>query len=457
KDGGEAARVDMNKVDGVQIEPSDMVDVANVTFDEFSDRVHQVCAQLAKVEKADQVVWSLFIDPGASVANLSALGRMLMRENTETFKAYAIFKMVSQLIPLKNLLAIPDQALKVERNFLLELTTFLNVVNKGNRTLSPDAKQMAALSKVLDHAASALVRLEAIRTGQSFAAHHQEEYSREAVTVYYEEAIREVTDLTDRDLLARAREKADADTVSLLEVFDAAKFVEAVKDECRSYVKQLVDEKHAKSVALLKTAMVETPLKLEAAEGSETGASGQIPEDLIKGSDLGEVFDATCAYVCTEAWSVLGPPHSPEEVVGELKAMIRELLVGGVTFQPERRRHTESPGIRLAVVSLDKVCGNANLKELYVRVNDEGQIHYVEDYEDGSYVDLFELREYKPARLAQAAKKKAEEEGTEAMQTGRKYLYTVGRTSHLFGETSADVINGCVRGEDGAAKLFPAF
>ena len=72
-------------------------------------------------------------------------------------------------------------------------------------------------------------------------------------------------------------------------------------------------------------------------------------------------------------------------------------------------------------------------------------------------VDLFEIREYKPVRIASAAKKEAEAEGKEQLQTGRKYLYTVGRTKQLFGDMPADVINSCVRGEDGGPKVFPAF
>ena len=455
KDGGEAARVDMGKVEGVEVEPADMVDVANVSFDEFSDRVHQVCAQLGKVAKADQVIWGLFIDPGVAITDLIAMARMLSRESTDAFKAYAVMKMVAQYMPLKNLLAISDQALRVDRNFMLEVTSFLNMVNNSNRTLSPDSKQIAALGKVLDHAAAALLRLEAVRVGSSFAAKHKEDgYTRESVTVYYEEALREITDLADRDLLARAREKADAETVALIELFEAARFAEKVKDTCRDYVKALVDGDHTKSVAALKTAMAESPLDL--GEG-ESGINGDLPAEYLKESDLGEVYDETCRHVCTEAWARMGPLHQPDEVIGEVREMVRQLLVGGMTFQPERKRHQERASIALAVVSLDKVSGNAGLKELYVRVNDEGQIHYVADYEDGTYVDLFESREYKPARLAQAARKKAEEQGVEQLQTGRKYLYTVGRTNRLFGDTPADVINSCVRGEEGTPKLFPAF
>ena len=79
---------------------------------------------------------------------------------------------------------------------------------------------------------------------------------------------------------------------------------------------------------------------------------------------------------------------------------------------------------------------------------------YVDGYEDGSYVDLFELREYKPSRMRAKEKTEGAEED---LQTGRKYMYTVGRTNRLFGESPSDVINGCVRGDDGTPKVFPVF
>ncbi len=70
------------------------------------------------------------------------------------------------------------------------------------------------------------------------------------------------------------------------------------------------------------------------------------------------------------------------------------------------------------MVSLDKVVGNANLKELYVRVSEDGQMHYVEDYEDGTFVDLFALREYKPARLASACQERGRGERDGSLTDG---------------------------------------
>jgi hypothetical protein len=216
----------------------------------------------------------------------------------------------------------------------------------------------------------------------------------------------------------------------------------------------LVEEEHTKSLSALKLEIVAHPISFE---GAERNADKQISPDLVEPSGLGEVFDSVCEHVCTEVWMVCSDIHKPERTISEIVDILRHVMVGAMTFQPERKRHQEQPSMALSVVSLDKVSGNTNLKELYIRVRDDGQIHYVEDFEDGSFVDLFDLREYKPARMATAAKKKAESEEEEALQTGRKYLYTLGRTSSLFGDTPADVIDTCIRGDSGAPKLFLTF
>ena len=454
KDGGESARVDMAKAGDVEIEPTDFVDVAEVSFPEFSERAKQVCAQLATVEKLDQSVWSLFVDPSATI-DVQLLARTLAKENTDTFKAYNAIRMAAQYLPLKNLLSVPDKALQKERNFMLEATGLLNTVNNSNRELQPDARPMAPLAKVLDHAAGALVRLEALRVNTKMGEDHGEQYSREATTVYYEGALRQVTDLTDRDILNQAREKADVDTVAMLGSFEAASLVEHIHERSREYVKGLVDGGHAGSVDTLKAYFSEQPLAFDDVEASSE--STEVPPDLLKSGELGDIFDAAAKYVCNQAWAVMEAAHGPEKVVPEIINNLRELMVSCFKFQPERRRHQDNPRLALTVISLDKVAGNANLKDLYVRVDDAGQLHYVADFEDGTWVDLFQLIEYKPQRLASAARKKSEEEDTEALQTGRKYLATVGRANKLFGESPAPVINGCFRGDDGETKIFDAF
>jgi hypothetical protein len=47
--------------------------------------------------------------------------------------------------------------------------------------------------------------------------------------------------------------------------------------------------------------------------------------------------------------------------------------------------------------------------------------------------------------------------GAEELQTGRKYLFSIGRTDKLFGETPNDLINGCIRAEGGGPKAFNVF
>lgn len=93
----------------------------------------------------------------------------------------------------------------------------------------------------------------------------------------------------------------------------------------------------------------------------------------------------------------------------------------------------------------------------YFRLRGNGGIAFLEDFEEGQYVDLFEMREYKPSRVHAAAKKQKETDGTEELQTGRKYLFSIGRTDKLFGETPNDLINGCIRAEGGGPKAFNVF
>jgi len=216
----------------------------------------------------------------------------------------------------------------------------------------------------------------------------------------------------------------------------------------------LVNEGHTASEEKLHAELAANPLTFEGAEKTQ---AGDVPVELLQPSDLGAIYDDAAKHVCGQAWAVIDSVHQPDKVIPQLLEMLREVLMASFRFKPEKRRHQDNARIALSVVSLDKVVGNANLKELYVRVSEDGQTHYVEDYEDGTFVDLFALREHKLARLASAARKEAEENETEALQTGRKYLYTVGRTNRLFGDSPSELINGCVKGDDGTTKVFTAF
>lgn len=179
-------------------------------------------------------------------------------------------------------------------------------------------------------------------------------------------------------------------------------------------------------------------------------------DKLLVPGDLGEIFDAVCSHVCTAAWEVLASDRDSEEIVRRLQKMIREDMAGSFVLQPEKRRHSAPPRLPLSVISLDKVCGDPQFKDLYIRVGVDGRILYVEGFEDDTHVDLFELREYKPMRM-QGSATKTGEESSEPLQTGEHYLYTVGRTDQIFAPTPAALLDSCVREEDGSIKVFPVF
>ena len=83
----------------------------------------------------------------------------------------------------------------------------------------------------------------------------------------------------------------------------------------------------------------------------------------------------------------------------------------------------------ITVASLAKLTGNADVHQLYVRVGTDGKVLYVEGYEDGTYADLMELRDYSRVR----------------MQTFNE------------GEGASAILAGCVRHDDGEIKFFPSF
>ena len=84
----------------------------------------------------------------------------------------------------------------------------------------------------------------------------------------------------------------------------------------------------------------------------------------------------------------------------------------------------------------------------------DGKVLYVEGYEDGTYTDLMELREYTQMRM-QASNEG--EEGSDPLQTGEKYLFTLGRTQDFFGGNASAILASCVRDEEGEIKIFPVF
>jgi hypothetical protein len=67
-----------------------------------------------------------------------------------------------------------------------------------------------------------------------------------------------------------------------------------------------------------------------------------------------------------------------------------------------------------------------------------------------------ELREYTQVRM-QASSQSGDQEGSDRLQTGEKYLYTVGHSEQIFAAHPGELLDSCVREEDGAIKTFPIF
>ena len=449
---GERAHGDVEG--SVDVAANDMVEPEEVSLPELSDKAHEIGQLLAALEPNDRQAWVLLIDPHAHIQSPWALARQICSVGTGLEKAYADIKQIARYMKLKDLLNTSNHTVRRDRNFAIELRTFINSLN-NHRKFDSNSPQLAPLGRILDQAAAALVRLEALKTNFNFSTEYPDSYNRETVTLYYEEALRGLTDLVDVELRGQAREKADADSDVLLAAFRAEQFVEKLLQTVRTYMTAMRDKGATKSVAEFNIATIVEPIEFEDVE--EGTPLGPVPDDLLVPDDMGEVFAAACAYVLEKSWQVMQEVHQPLAVAERIIDVLREVLVVSAVFTPEMWRHEENSSLGLAVVSLDKVTGNQTLQELYVRLRSSGELAFIEGFEDGNFIDLFEIREYKPSRVHAAVKKEQEDEGTEPLQTGHKYLYTVGRTDKLFAKTPNDLISGCIRAEGGGPKVFNVF
>ena len=68
--------------------------------------------------------------------------------------------------------------------------------------------------------------------------------------------------------------------------------------------------------------------------------------------------------------------------------MIRKELSAFARFDPRKARHHRNPRVALSVIGLDMLTENPELGRLFVRLNMESKLRLIEDFEDGSYVDL---------------------------------------------------------------------
>ena len=260
---GERAHGDVEG--SVDVAATDMVEPEDVSLPELSDKAHEIGKLLAALEPNDQQAWGLLIDPHAHIHSPWALARQICSIGTGPEKAYADIKQIARYMKLKDLLNTSNHTVRRDRNFAIELRTCINSLN-NHRKFDSNSPQLAPLGRILDHAAAALMRLEALKTNFNFSTEYPDSYNRETVTLYYEEALRGVTDLVDVELRGQAREKADADSDVLLAPFRAEQFVEKLLQTVRTYMTAMRDKGATKSVAEFNIATIVEPIKFDDVE-----------------------------------------------------------------------------------------------------------------------------------------------------------------------------------------------
>jgi hypothetical protein len=162
-------------------------------------------------------------------------------------------------------------------------------------------------------------------------------------------------------------------------------------------------------------------------------------------------------YLFGAVWPFAHPIHESTDVIRQLEQLVRKDLSAFARFEPRRERHHRNPHVALSVVGLDRLTGNPELASLFVRVNVESKLLVIEDFEDGSYVDLFELRQNERRQMHARAKERAATEDSGELQVGTNYLYSLGRTNKPFGGNLAEVMGGCVLTEEGEPMVYPIF
>jgi len=434
--------VDKNLISPTHISPSD-----------FSQKVHQVGRLLGAAERCDETVWQLFLDPESELENSQALADALADETNSVNQAYALIKAASQLIGLKKLLDLDDRPQRNLR-FNTQISSFINIAQATQKTFRPDDRQLEGLATILDHAVATLLRLENLRINYLFASQRPDNYTPDAVAQYREKKLSALQTPIDATLLESTLTQADGDTAAMIERFRNTRYIETLLSTCRTYAEGLKENEQIQSLEKLKDALQETPLEFTDAEPAEP-EPGPLPEAMQMDDRLGKIFQLACNYLCEAVWEVVSERHEPPKVIPRVIALARAALYSCFVFEPERRRHSARPRIQITVVSLENLTGNTAVRDLYLRVDADGELLYVEGYEDGSYIDLLELREYTDARIQ--AVNEGSEFGAEPLQTGEKYLFTVGRTQSFFAADPSATIASCVRDEEGEIRIFPIF
>jgi len=441
--------------DGESEDPdAEKLSVPRIRPDQITEITGRIGVLLGSLEQLDTRVWQVFVDPTAELADPCQFAEDLVTDSSTAQEAHKALRGVAKQQRIKAVISPLTDRRMNERRFDLEAEAFINTINNNRRDIDPDSRQLISLPKVLDYATAGLVRLEALRTALLLARESVDEFDPKEAARQYEQVLSEVTYLADRKIIEPTRQRADADAAAVGSALQAASFADWIVEEATDYVRQLDEEGHTESVESLSEAVEAAPLDFE--EEEHTGGPGQsMPNRYTDPSKLGEVYDWARDYVLGKVWETLQPIHQPDELIQRLDEELRKALQGCIKLQPRRERHEKNPKVSLAVIGLDTLSGSPELADLFVRLGNDGKLLYLADFEDGTYIDLFELRKNTRRQMHVRAKGRAQDDSSSELQTGAEYLHTVGRTNTPIGRTPQEVMAGCILNEDGAARIYP--
>ncbi len=455
KAGGESNEKESDGLPPLPESPYDVLQPIQVAPNDLGEIVFHIGQLLGALEGRDARVWAVFHSPEADIEETSELAEALATADSGACDAYRSVRFVAQHQHLKSLLKLPPDKRLKQLRFELEATAFINTVSSSRRVFEADSRQLIPLPRVLDQAAAGLVRLEALRTAVLMIREDPQGFSVEAATERYESILSNITHLADSTQMGTSREKADQDIATLSAAVAIKRLVEVLVSGSKDYLQTLTEEERLSDVDTLKEATTSTPLLFDGLEPAPD--AGALREECLRTSGLGEIVDAVREYLFRAVWPFAHSIHESTDVVMQLEQLIRRDLSAFARFEPRRERHHRNPRVALSVIALDMLTGNPQLANLFVRVNVESKLLVIEDFEDGSYVDLFELRQNERRQMHARAKERAAAEDSGELQVGSSYLHSLGRTNKPFGASLAEVMGGCVLTEEGEPMVYPIF
>jgi hypothetical protein len=131
---------------------------------QLNEAVNCVAMGLNKTRELDERVWLLFSDPEHDLEDPRTLAEDLATQDSAAQQAGAALRLAAQQQRVRAILALPPNGRLHSRRFDLEAEAWLNTMaSNRNRGFKPDSRHLISLPRMLDNAAGALVRVEALR------------------------------------------------------------------------------------------------------------------------------------------------------------------------------------------------------------------------------------------------------------------------------------------------------